>query len=124
MAVSETVLIVEDEPIVRKLAQLVLEEQGYTVLTAASAREALELCRSEPRSIDLLLTDVIMPQMNGVALFEHMFHLIPGLRVIFMSGYPAEALSEHGVLKDGHNLVAKPFTVDELARKVRSVLDA
>ncbi len=119
----ETVLVVEDEPAVRNLTRRILAGAGYTVLLAANASEALQLCEQQPTPIDLLLTDVVMPGMNGRALAERLLLARPGLKVMFMSGYADEALGERGALDPRIELLDKPFTTDALLRTVRSVID-
>ena len=120
---SETVLLVEDEALVRALARRVLEEQGYTVLEAAEAPAALELCSRHAGPIDLLLTDVVMPKMSGCELAQQLASLRPGTRVLYTSGYNEEAIGQHGVTDLGGAFLSKPFTPSTLARKVREVLD-
>ncbi|HEX9108442.1 MAG TPA: ATP-binding protein, partial [Longimicrobiales bacterium] len=120
---SATVLLVEDEDAVRRLATRVLERQGYTVLTAGSGQAALELVRTAPGPIDLLLTDVVMPGMSGRELAEQLVPAYPGMRLLFTSGYTEDAIIRHGVSGNGASFLGKPFTPDELAGKVRTVLD-
>ena len=118
----ETVLLVEDEQELREVATRLLRRQGYTVLVAANADEALQLFEQH-RSIDVLLTDVVMPGTSGVELTRRLVERRPGLKVIYMSGYTEEAIVQHGVLNPGIALLHKPFTSDTLARKIRVVLD-
>jgi len=120
---TETVLLAEDEPPVRAIARQVLERHGYTVLEAPSAESALDIATRYSGTIHLLLTDVIMPGMNGRELATRLAHLRPDARVIFMSGYTDDAVVRHGVLVPGATYVQKPFTPDAIARKVREVLD-
>jgi two-component system, cell cycle sensor histidine kinase and response regulator CckA len=120
---NETVLVAEDEPPVRAIARQVLERQGYTVLEAPSAEKALDIAAQYSGAIHLLLTDVIMPGMNGRELASRLAHVRPETRVIFMSGYTDDAVMRHGVLEPGSTYVQKPFTPDAIARKVREVLD-
>ena len=119
---GETVLVAEDDPSVRALVKSVLERNGYRVLVAADGLAALELARSEKGRIDLLLSDVIMPGMNGRALRDALILLYPGLRVIFMSGYTGDVLTGLGKLDRSVTLVPKPFTPDILLRGVRKAL--
>jgi two-component system, cell cycle sensor histidine kinase and response regulator CckA len=121
---AETVLLVEDAAPLRKLTNMLLKQHGYRVLTAANGIAALELVQEKPEKINLLLTDVIMPGMNGRALAERLAPLQPGLRVLYMSGYTDDAIVNHGVLSSGTYLLHKPFSEESLIRKVREVLDA
>jgi len=120
---SETVLIVEDEEAVRRLADRILRSAGYKVLTAAGGGEALLLCEKHDGAIDLLLTDVVMPQMSGRELAERLAKTSPKLKVLYMSGYTDNAIVHHGVLDPGTRFIGKPFAAAELTRKVREVLD-
>ena len=119
---AATVLLVEDEHGVRSLARAVLEGGGYTVLEAACPSEALEALRSHPETIDLLLTDVVMPEMSGPALAARLTALRPETKVLFMSGYPGDSLQREGVLNAQAAYLAKPFTPRALADKVRETL--
>jgi two-component system cell cycle sensor histidine kinase/response regulator CckA len=119
---TETVLLVEDDEPVRTLAREVLSIQGYTVLDATSPGEALRLAAAYPETIHLLLTDVVMPQMNGRQVADHLLAARPGLKVLFMSGYTDAAIVQHGVLEPGTQFLQKPFTPDRLGRKVREAL--
>jgi PAS domain S-box-containing protein len=120
---TETVLVVEDEAPVRSVARQVLERHGYTVLEAPSAEGALDIVARYSGAIHLLLTDVVMPGLNGRELANRLATLRPDARVIFMSGYTDDAVTRHGVLEPGSAYVQKPFTPDAIARKVREVLD-
>ena len=120
---SETVLVVEDEPAVRSVAVRVLSGLGYQVLEASSGLDALQVAATWGQMIHLLLTDVIMPEMNGKALAEQLTALYPALKVLFISGYTDETISHHGVLEEGVAFLQKPFTPSRLAHKVREVLD-
>src|SRR6266480_2292259 len=120
---TETVLVVEDEAPVRNVARQVLERHGYTVLEAPSAEAALDIATRYSGTIHLLLTDVVMPGLNGRELASRLADLRPDARVIFMSGYTDDAVTRHGVLEPGSAYVQKPFTPDAIARKVREVLD-
>ncbi|MBI5602553.1 MAG: PAS domain S-box protein [Deltaproteobacteria bacterium] len=120
---SETVLVVEDEESVRNLIVMVLERFGYRVLTAGNGQEALEIFEGPENSIDLLLTDVIMPRMGGRELAERLEGLQPDLKVLFMSGYTDNAIVHHGILDKGIAFIQKPFRPEDLARKVREVLE-
>jgi PAS domain S-box-containing protein len=120
---SETVLIVEDDKEVRGLAARILENQGYKVLEASQGSEALPLCKEHQKPIHLMLTDVVMPGLDGRELAERAKSFHPGMKVLYMSGYTENTIIHHGVLEKGLNYIQKPFTVDGLARKVREVLD-
>jgi PAS domain S-box-containing protein len=120
---TETILLVEDEHAVRRLARRALELGGYRILEASHGGEALRVCEQHPSSIDLLLTDVVMPQMSGAELAERLKPLRPDMRVLFMSGYTEDALGNHGVLAPETSFLYKPFTPDSLRRTVRGVLD-
>jgi PAS domain S-box-containing protein len=120
----ETVLLVEDEPGVRALAETVLRKLGYKVLVADSGEAALEIWQVKGSSIDVLLTDVIMPQMSGGELAHKLREMNPRLKILFMSGYTDDMIASHGVLAGETQLIQKPFTAEALGRKLRSVLDA
>jgi CheY-like chemotaxis protein len=119
---EETVLVVEDAEGLRELVRRLLQRQGYTVLVASNADEALRLFE-EHSSIDLLLTDVVMPGASGPELTRQLVERRPALKVVYMSGYTEEAIVQHGVLKPGIAFLHKPFTSDTLARKLREALD-
>jgi signal transduction histidine kinase/ActR/RegA family two-component response regulator len=120
---SETVLLVEDEPPLRVLARRCLERAGYRVLEAGGAEEALTVSARHSGAIDLLLTDVVMPQVSGKELAERLSAIRPETRVLFMSGYTDDIVAQHGVLDPGTELLQKPFTPEGLTRRVREVLD-
>jgi PAS domain S-box-containing protein len=120
---KETVLLVEDEEMVRKLAYRILATHGYKVLEAASGGAALPICERHQGPIHLLLTDVVMPEMSGPEIAEKLRRQRPETRVLFMSGYTDDAIVHHGVLEEGANFIQKPFAPDALATKVRNVLD-
>jgi len=119
-----TVLVVEDDEQLRRLTHRALAGQGYTVLEADRGSTALDIARRHTGQIDLLLTDVIMPDMNGRKLAETIRAARPGLRVLYMSGYPDGAIASHGMLEPGVAYLAKPFTTQAITRKVREVLEA
>src|SRR5437773_6131039 len=120
---SETILVVEDEEAVRSLSRRALEASGYTVLAAADGPDAVRLLERYGGPIHLVLTDVIMPGMNGRELAERLVQRRPGLRVLYMSGYPGDAIVHRGALEPGTAFLQKPFMPEDLARKVREVLD-
>jgi PAS domain S-box-containing protein len=120
---AETVLLVEDEEIVRNLASEVLEMLGYRVLTASNPYEALKVSRECPDPIDLLLTDVVLPKMDGKTLFTLLSPQRPEMSVLYVSGYTEGFIVQHGVLLPGVHFLQKPFTVTSLSAKVREVLD-
>jgi two-component system cell cycle sensor histidine kinase/response regulator CckA len=119
---KETVLIVEDEPEILKLCRMALEKIGYSVLTAAKPDEAIRIAGDRTIMIHLLLTDVIMPEMNGRDLADKLRSIIPDLKVLYMSGYTADNIACHGVLETGVNFIQKPFTIKALSKKVCNVL--
>jgi two-component system cell cycle sensor histidine kinase/response regulator CckA len=121
---NETILIAEDEPMVRTMTRKILELSGYQVLEAESGLAAVELSKSHDGPVHLLLTDVVMPQMSGPRLSEEIGSLRPEVKTLFMSGYTDSAIVHHGVLQEGMPFLQKPFTPDALVRKVRRVLDA
>jgi len=119
---AETVLLVEDDTLVRELSRRVLTDHGYTVLEAENAEEALLLGRRFSGDIDLLLTDVVMPGMNGRELYELLQASRPDLQALFMSGYTENVVAHHGVLEEGMNFVQKPFTIEGLMLRVQDLL--
>ena len=121
---TETVLLVEDEPMVRELAREVLAEYGYRVLTAANGRDGLQVCEEFAGRIELIVTDVVMPQMSGRELAEKARRLRPDAHVLYMSGFTDDAVVRHGVIADDFCFIQKPFSPDALARKVREILDS
>jgi PAS domain S-box-containing protein len=120
---GETILVVEDEEDVRRLAVRVLERQGYTVLETSCGDDALVLSKKRKEPIHMILTDVVMPRMSGRQLADQLLPLHPKMKVLYMSGYTDNAIVHHGVLEEGINYIQKPFTIDGLARKVREVLE-
>jgi two-component system cell cycle sensor histidine kinase/response regulator CckA len=120
---NEVVLLVEDEDTIRELIREVLGLNGYTVLTASTPEEAIRIATS-PAPIDLLISDVIMPGMGGRELARNIREARPGIRVLFVSGYPEQAISRSGALETGVTFLQKPFTPDTLAAKVRVALAA
>lgn len=118
----ETILLVEDEPMVLEMTAVMLERQGYTVLPAVSPGEAIRLAREHAGEIHLLMTDVIMPEMNGRDLAKNLLSLYPDLKRLFMSGYTADVIAHHGVLDEEVQFIQKPFTKQDLAAKISNVL--
>ena len=118
----ETILVVEDEPVLLRMNKMILSRLGYQVVTASLPTEALQFAENQAGNIDLLLTDVIMPEMNGVELSRKMLKQCPGLKCVFMSGYPADAIVKEDILKDGLHFIQKPFTSFGLAAVVRKAL--
>lgn len=121
---SETVLLVEDEEGLRELIAELLVENGYHVLAAEHPSKAIETAERYEGVIHLLLTDVVMPQMNGRDLASRVKERRPDVRVLFMSGYTEEAIAHRGVLEAGSSLISKPFTQEALTRKLRDLLDS
>ncbi len=120
---GEMVLVVEDEPAILKMGKRMLEELGYQVLTASTPSEAMRLAREHADGIHLVVTDVVMPEMNGRDLAHHLHILRPDVKTLFMSGYTANLIAHGAVLDDGVNFVEKPFSKKDLASKVRAALD-
>ena len=117
------VLLVEDEEAVRRMTRLMLEKTGYSVLEAATPREALDICHKDRGRIDCLLTDVIMPGMSGVELCAAVRAICPGIGIVFMSGYTADMIAHHGVLEQqGVVFLQKPFDVASLADKIEQAI--
>jgi len=120
---KETVLVVEDEPSLLDLCKIILEGQGYRVLAANTPEEAISLAQEHSGEIDLLMTDVVMPEMNGRDLANKMLSLQPNLKRLFMSGYTANVIADHGILDEGLHFIQKPFSRKDLTAKVREALD-
>ena len=121
---SERVLLVEDEQIVRDLAENILKRLGYQVLSAANGQEACALVEGDPRPIDLLLTDVVMPGMNGRELAQRLAASHPEMKVLYSSGYTENAITHHGIIDAELNFIGKPYSPQALAKKLRDVLEA
>jgi two-component system, cell cycle sensor histidine kinase and response regulator CckA len=120
---AETVLVVEDERAVRSLASRILQCRGYNVIEASDGNEALQMAREFAGGIDLLLTDVVMPGMNGKELVSQMKEIRPGIKSLFISGYTNDAIVNHGILDPDVNFLQKPFTVEDLMRKVHETIN-
>jgi CheY-like chemotaxis protein len=119
----ETILLVEDEPALLRMTHEMLALQGYVVLATGTPGDAIRLAGEHAGTIHLLLTDVVMPEMNGRDLAQQVLSVHPRIRRLFMSGYTANVIAHHGVLEEGAHFIQKPFAVKELAAKVRAVLD-
>jgi CheY-like chemotaxis protein len=119
---SETILLVEDEPSLLSLGASMLGNLGYTVITAGNSEEAIDLFREHGSAINLVMTDVIMPGMNGSELCDALKAIRPGLRVLYMSGYTADAILHRGIIDPGIHFLQKPFPLSDLARAVRAAL--
>jgi two-component system cell cycle sensor histidine kinase/response regulator CckA len=119
----ETILLVEDEPMILDITAKMLERQGYTVMPAGTPGEAIRLAREHAGEIHLLMTDVVMPEMNGRDLAKNLLSIYPKLKRLFMSGYTADVIAHHGVLDEGVHFIQKPFSGQTIAARVREVLD-
>ena len=120
----ETILLVEDDEAVREMAGLMLTELGYQVLVASNGEAALNIATERAGTIQLLLTDVVMPKMNGRDLAGNLLSHYPNLKCLFMSGYTADVIAPHGMLQDDVQFIQKPFSSVGLLNKVRAALDA
>ncbi len=120
---SETILLVEDDTAVRAVAHRSLRRFGYDVLTAARGEDALQIAEDHDGEIDLLLTDIMMPGMNGVEVASAVSKIRPGIQIFFMSGYADQDLVRQGLLEPGTHFLQKPFTPQELAERIRQILD-
>ena len=121
---QETILLVEDEPAILNITTMILTSQGYTVLQANTPGEALRLAREYGSEIHLLLTDVVMPEMNGRVLADNLLSFYPQLKCLFMSGYTADVIAHHGVLDEDVHFIQKPFSLPDLTAKVREVMES
>ena len=121
---NETILLVEDEPAIIRLTRLMLERLGYTILSASTPGEAIKIATGPEVAIDMLITDVVMPEMNGKDLARTLTEHFPDLKCLFMSGYTANVIADHGVLDSGVHFINKPFSKQILAKKVRDVLNS
>ena len=119
---GETILLVEDEPALLTIASDMLNSQGYKVLSANSPEEAIRLAAECDGAVDLLLSDVVMPGMNGRELSRRLTDAYPRLKCLFMSGYTADVIASHGILDESVSFIQKPFTMDDLAGKIRELL--
>jgi CheY-like chemotaxis protein len=121
---GETVLLVEDEPAIMEMAKRMLERLGYRVMATNTTSEAIHLAGNHTGEMHLLITDVIMPEMNGRDLADQLHAVHPDIKILFMSGYTADVIAHRGVLDEGVNFIQKPFSMKDLGIKVREVLDA
>ncbi len=119
---NEAILIAEDETAILEIGSMMLAQLGYTVLSAGKPQEALQIAKDHPGAIDLLLTDVVMPEMSGRELWLRLKELRPGLKCIFMSGYTADAIAHRGILEEGIHFLQKPFSLANLAARLREAL--
>jgi CheY-like chemotaxis protein len=120
---SETVLVVEDDPSILLLCHKILTDCGYTVTTESDPLKAIEYATRRNTGIDLLLTDIIMPNMNGKELQLAIEKFHPAIKILFMSGYTSDIIAHQGILAEGVHFLQKPFSKEQLAHKVREVLD-
>jgi two-component system cell cycle sensor histidine kinase/response regulator CckA len=120
---TETLLLVEDEAAVRSSARRLLERHGYTVIEARHGADALRIVETGDREVDLVITDVVMPEMGGRELVERLRTRHPGVKVLFMSGYSERAVASDGVMPPGTGFMEKPFTIEQLTRRTRELLD-
>jgi len=121
---SETVLVVEDENLVRKLVRTILESRGYFVLEAPGGEEAFHVCRSYKGLIHLLITDLVMAKMKGTEVADRLRSIYPEMKVLYVSGYTADTIDQHGVLETGIQFLQKPFSPLDLGNRVRELLDS
>ncbi len=119
---GETILVLEDETVVLNITRVMLERLGYNVIMANSPSEAMESAKAHEGKIDLLLTDIVMPEMNGREFADQLKGLFPDIKVLYMSGYTANVIAHHTVLDEGLHFIEKPFSSHRLAVKVREVL--
>jgi len=120
---TETILLVDDEPSVRNIARIMLEAAGYVVMDASGGEEALSIAAARWVTVSLLVTDVVMPRMSGNELARRLQEISPAVRVLYVSGYTADVISNHGILDTGVDYLQKPFSSFELLNKVREILD-
>ncbi|HPS59490.1 MAG TPA: PAS domain S-box protein [Spirochaetota bacterium] len=120
---ADTIMVVEDQEQVRKMICLMLKQQGYFVLEAENGQKGIETAMSHNGNIDLLITDVVMPGLNGKELYNELIKSRPGLKVLFISGYPREIISYHGILEEGLNFLQKPVPLDLLTKKIREIIE-
>ncbi|MBD3266987.1 response regulator, partial [bacterium] len=119
----ETILLVEDEQSLLELSQKMLLKRGYRVLSATTPREAITLAEKHAGEIHLLMTDIIMPEMNGRELADYLLTFHPNLKLLFMSGYTADVIAYQGILDQNMHFIQKPFSIRELSKKLRQALE-
>ena len=115
-------MVAEDDELILNMVRMMLDRLGYTVLTAGTATEAIRLAKEHPGEIRLLITDVVMPEMNGLDLVDRCQAVRPGMKCLFMSGYTAEVIAHQGMLNDPVPFIQKPFSMEDLAVKVCEML--
>ena len=121
---TETILVVDDEPAILDLVAGILKNNGYSVLPACGAEEALRVTGEHANSLNLVLTDIVMPGLSGGELVQRIMLLKPGIHVLYMSGYTKYTVVNHGILESVSSFIWKPFSPEELLQKVREVLDS
>ena len=119
---NATVLLVEDEPMILRMGEVILQSLGYKVLAAGSPEDAICIAEKHSGEFDLLMTDVVMPGMNGMEVAKKLLSIYPHVRCLFMSGYPADMIDHNGILDEGIHFIKKPFSRRELADRIREVL--
>lgn len=117
-----TILLVEDSDVVREVIVRMIEEGGFTVLPASCGEDALSISRRKDVSIDLLLTDIVMPEVSGVELADRLERERPDMRILFMTGYAEEVVMNEGILGKGRECIGKPFTPEQITKRVREIL--
>ncbi len=120
---QETVLVVEDEAVVRKLITTILNLNGYNVIDTGDPREALQRAKEMSKPIDLLVTDIVMPHMNGRQVHEQLAAVFPNMKTLYVSGYTENIIAHHGVLEEGVQFLQKPFSAYDLLHKVRTIFE-
>ncbi len=119
----ETILLVEDEPSILRMSRMMLERNGYKVLSAGTPADAVKTAETHKQGIDLLMTDVVMPEMNGKDLAERIQSIHPDIKILFMSGYTADVIARQGILDEGVAFINKPFSMNDICTKLRNILD-
>ena len=120
---EESILLVEDEDAILKMAQMMLERLGYNVLAASTPGQAIEISNKGEKDIQLLMTDVILPTMNGRDLAKKNLKMYPNIKCLYMSGYTANVIEHQGLLDEGLDFINKPFSKYDLSLKLREILD-